>query len=66
VTGIAAPVFDRDRVVLGSLVLAYSSAHPPPISEDALAHIVTDTAKLITCNAALEDDAALKRSEAPE
>lgn len=48
VTGIAAPVFDRDRTVLGSLVLAYSSSRPPPISEKALAQIVVDTATTLS------------------
>jgi DNA-binding IclR family transcriptional regulator len=45
VTGIAAPVFDRDRTVLGSLVLAFASSKPPPISERALAQIVVETAE---------------------
>ena len=44
VTGIAAPVFDRDRSVVGSLVLAFASSRPPPISERALAQIVVETA----------------------
>jgi DNA-binding IclR family transcriptional regulator len=47
-TGIAAPVFDRDGTVLGSLVLAFSSSRPPPISEDVLARITTETAELVT------------------
>jgi DNA-binding IclR family transcriptional regulator len=48
VTGIAAPVFDRDRIVLGSLVLAFSSSNPPPISEKSLAQIVVETAQLLS------------------
>ena len=48
VTGIAAPVFDRDRTVLGSLVLAFLSSRPPPISEKAIAQIVVDTAQTLS------------------
>lgn len=48
VTGIAAPVFDRDRTVLGSLVLAFSSSNPPPISEKSLAQIVVETAQMLS------------------
>lgn len=47
VTGIAAPVFDRDTV-LGSLVLAYASSSPPPISERSLAQIVVETAQMLS------------------
>ena len=48
VTGIAAPVFDRDRTVLGSLVLAFASSSPPPISERTLAQIVVETAEVLS------------------
>lgn len=48
VTGIAAPVFDHDQTVLGSLVLVFRTSHPPPISEKALAQIVVDTAQTLS------------------
>jgi len=48
VAGIAAPVFDPDGTVLGSLVLAYPSPHPPPISDEVLARIVVEAAQLVT------------------
>lgn len=55
VTGIAAPVFDRDRTVLGSLVLAFSSSNPPPISEKSLAQIVVETAQMLSGQDAASD-----------
>lgn len=56
VTGIAAPVFDRDRSVLGSLVLAFASSNPPPISEKALAQIVVETAQSLSSANSLDSE----------
>ena len=53
VTGIAAPVFDEDNEVLGSLVLAFATAAPPWTNEQALAQLVMQNAAEISARIGL-------------
>src|SRR5690606_13469640 len=48
VTGVAAPVFDEENEVLGSLVLAFPTAAPPWVREELIANVVMDHARKIT------------------
>ncbi|CAM5405679.1 IclR family transcriptional regulator [Eoetvoesiella caeni] len=48
VTGIAAPVFGEKQEVLSSLVLVFSSANPPSMSEATLIELVAQGAKQIS------------------
>jgi DNA-binding IclR family transcriptional regulator len=47
-TGIAAPVFNENNEVLGSLVLVFSSSRTPWLSETALVQIVVENAREIS------------------
>lgn len=48
VTGIAAPVFDEKKEIVGSLVLSLNSKAPPAISEEMLIGMVIQSANEIT------------------
>lgn len=48
ITGVAAPVFNDNSEVLGSLVLAFPSASPPWVGEELIAQVVIDHARQIT------------------
>lgn len=48
VTGIAAPVFDENEDILGSLVFAYSDSAPPSVNEAELVTLVMRNAAEIT------------------
>jgi DNA-binding IclR family transcriptional regulator len=65
ITGIAAPVFDEDDTVLGSLVLAYASDAPPIQSEAKLIEITKSSANEITHRIKIRGQAS-KANTAPD